>query len=144
MAVSGTEAMIADSLIWQAGQVAASLGLQIAFPNVPLSQPVGTPYLALTVMPNTAVLQTMEFGGDVDHQGLLQISVFWPSGQGMVKPMSTAAAIVKAFAPGTRIDRNLVSVRVNEQPRIAPALQESDWCQVPVTVRWRAFYPAGV
>ena len=139
MAVIGTEAQILEALLWFFTEIGTSPTMRIAQPAVAFTPTLGTPYLAATVLPNTAELFGTEFDGDVDFQGLAQISVFWPSGQGLIKPQQVASQIVAACAPGTRIDRNGIRVRFDQRPSVAPALVEADWVQIPVNIRWRAF-----
>lgn len=145
MAVTGAEAQIVDALLnYVATVVGPGIGLSVSFPNVPFKR-TSEAYLAVSVMPNTATETGIAFGSDIDHEGLLQISVFWPTGSrtgpGLVQPMMLAAQVVAAFARGTVISRNGIQVRIEQQPQVAPALTESDWVQIPTTCRWRAIAP---
>lgn len=142
MAVAGIEAGIADALLWQAGQVAAQVGLQIAYPSVSFTPANGTPYLTATFRPNIANALAIGFSGDTDRQGLLQMSVFWPAGAGEIAAQQIASQIAAAFKYGTDIVRNGVRVRILQTPRVAPSLQETDWLQVPVMIAWRCLTPA--
>lgn len=147
MAVIGIEARLYEALVWYVEQVAPTLtpafmpgkGGDVSFPGADFSPKQGKPYLGVSFIPNTAELVGISFDNDVDHQGLLQLSVFWPARQGFVKPMQVASQVVAAFRPGTKIDRNGLRIRIDQQPSIAASLSESDLVQVPVTIRWRAF-----
>lgn len=142
MATAETPAIIFATLAARVDEMAGVLDVTVAMPNAPFTPPVrsGTraPYLVMTYMPNGSDLDGLPFDGDVTHVGLLQVSIFWPSAQGIVKPLSMAGAISDWFPAGLRLENNGVQVNVDRTPVIAPALQESDLVQVPVTIRWRA------
>lgn len=139
MAIAGVEAQIADAIFWYVGQIVLNPVLPVAYEGTNFNLAVGTPYLSVNIMPNTASNVGVDFDSNVDHQGMLQASVFWPSAKGLIKPLSVASQIVTAFKPGTIVERNGIRVLFNERPKVASSLQESDWLQVPVTVRWRVF-----
>ena len=113
----------------------------VANPNVTFTPQLGVPYLKVSVLPNMADATGIEFGSDINHVGLAQISVFWPVGQGEVQPKQVAAQVVAWFARGTVIQRNGLSVRVEEQPALKPGLSETDWYQVPIMISWRCLAP---
>lgn len=138
MSVTGTEAAIYEALVWFVSQIVIDPVLKRSEPNVAFTPVVKTPYLSVSVMPNTAELDGLPFDSDVTHMGLLQVSVFWPANTGLVKPMQVASQIVAAFPPGLWIERNGITVRFDQQPRVAGSIQESDWVSIPVTMRWRA------
>jgi hypothetical protein len=142
MAVTGTEAQIYDALAAYLTGLTFTPAVKIAMPGVDFTPERGKPYLVATYMPNTADVFGGENDSDVDYQGLLQISVFWPARAGIVKPLQVAAQIVAAFKPGTKIDANGLRIRIDRQPTVAPSLTESDLVQIAVTVRWRVLVPA--
>lgn len=141
MAVVGAEAIIADALLYWASQLTTAPTTLVANPNVPFAPQIGVPYLAVTIMPNMADATGIEFGSDIDHEGMAQVSVFWPVGQGEVQPKQVAAQIVAHFARGTVIYRNGLGIRIEEQPTVRPMLSEADWAQIPVSIRWRCLAP---
>ncbi|MCP1550712.1 MULTISPECIES: DUF4128 domain-containing protein [Methylorubrum] len=147
MPVTGAEAKIYDALMAAAVAAGEAAGFPaktgIALPNVGFTPPKGAggkrkEYLSVTYMPNGASLDGLPFDSDETHIGLLQVSVFWPSGDGIVKPLEAAALIVDAFPPGRAFERNGIVVRIDVLPTVAGPLQESDLVQIPVTIRWRA------
>lgn len=155
MAASGVEAQIYSALMDAVVALAQSLGIALAAPNVAFTPPIASadgqgvkkgdrlPYLVASYMPNTADMFGYESDSDVDYQGMLQVSVFWPARAGIVKPLQVAAQVVAAFKPGTKINAaSGLRIRIDQQPTVAPALTESDLAQIPVTVRWRVFVPA--
>ena len=141
MTATTAEAKIASALLAKAEQVAGVLALPLAFPGVAFKPTVNAPFLQVSVMPNMADATGIEFGAPINHQGMLQISVFWPAGQGEVKPRDMAGRVIAAFARGTRIQGDGIEVRIERQPEAASVLTQSDRLQVPVTIRWRAVAP---
>jgi hypothetical protein len=137
MAVSGVDAQIADALLWAVGSMSLTPALAVAYPNVAFVPKIGTPYLQVSVIPNTTDALGINDNSSTDRQGLMQLSVFWPAGAGAIQAMQVASQIANAFRFGTRIDRNGLWVRIDKAPRVAAALQETDWLQVPVVVTWR-------
>lgn len=96
-------------------------------------------YLSVNVLPNTSELDGFSFESELNEAGLLAVNVVWPAGQGVLPAVRLAEEVAGAFAPGTVVTRNGVSVRVYEQPRIAPALPGDGVSTIPVTVRWVAW-----
>ena len=136
MAVTGVDAQIIEALLWYMGQFVATPAMTLANPSVGFIPQIDTPYLDVTVMPNLAGATGIAFGSQIRRQGLMQVSVFWPSGQGLVKPAQVASQIVSYWKRGTRIDRNGLIIKVNDSPKVASPISEPDWLQVPVTVAW--------
>lgn len=126
----------------RAAEMANDLGLTISYPNVSFTAPTRSGkrlgYVALKFMPNGSSLDGLPFDGDVTNQGLLQISVYWPSAEGLPAALRCAAKAASWFAAGWGTDKDGTRVRVYRAPEIAPHLQESDLIQVPVTVRWQS------
>jgi hypothetical protein len=141
MPVTGVEAQIADALLWHTTQLTTTPATQQEHPNVRFTPVAGTPYLRASFLPNIADRSGISFDSYQDHQGLLQVSVFWPSGRGLIQPMQIASQVVAHFPPGTEIIRNGLVVRIDQPGTIAPPLQEPDWIQIPISVRWRCFIP---
>lgn len=147
MPALNAEAAIYDALMGAVVAAGEALGFPaktgIALPNVGFTPPKGTAgrrkeYLSVTYMPNGADLDGLAFDSDRTHVGLLQVSVFWPSSEGVTKPMRVASGLVEAFKPDPRIQGQGVEIHVDRLPTVAGPLQESDLVQIPVTIRWRA------
>lgn len=122
------------------------LNVPVAAPNTEFTPPRDNtkdknrlPYIDVSYMPNGAQLDSMGFNQeDETLQGLLQLSVYWPARQGLVKPSALAGKVAAYFPAGTRLDGGGFSVYVDRRPDTGPAMFESDMVMLPVTVRWRA------
>ena len=141
MSVTGVEASIADNLLWRLSQLVSDPVMPVANPNIEYDTQSGVPYLKAEVMFNTSV-GMIPYDSDVTVDGLFQVSVFWPANEGTIKPMQVASLVVALFTRGTRIVRNNLDMTFEQQPRVATAIQEPDWVQVPVIIRWRVTSPA--
>ncbi|MFG1364657.1 DUF4128 domain-containing protein [Xanthobacter versatilis] len=141
MAISHPEAQIADALIWHLSQLVLTPARPISYPGMTFSPTVGVPYLAATHLPNTTGATGLAFDSDREFRGLFQVSVFWPARKGIIEPFDLAGTLAVHFASGTRILRHGRVVEVNRPPTVAPAIEQPDWVQVPVTIRWRCVAP---
>lgn len=135
------EAVIADALLWHLSQIPLSPSRPIAWPGVRYSPVVGTPYLFATHLPNMTTATGLAFDAGREFRGLFQVSVFWPAGQGVVAPMELVGAVATHFSNGTRIGRAGLVVEVNRPPEAAPPIEQPDWLQIPITIRWRCVAP---
>lgn len=135
------ESDILEALLTKVGTLVLTPTLPVSYPGVRYDPVVGTPYLRVTYLPNDSTPTGIAYDSDVSHRGLMQLSVFWPVSQGLVKPTKVASQVVDAFPRGTRLIRGSVVVQVEEQPQVAPAIQEPNWLQVPTVVRWRSVTP---
>ena len=119
----------------------------VDFPNVPFTpprQPVTEggdeplPYVSVSFMPNTTELDGIGFNSGNNDTGLLGLNIITPAGQGTLVPIQAAQRLAAAFAPGTVLvdTTGKVQVRINEQPRLASAIEGTDNVTIPVIVRW--------
>lgn len=141
MAITGPDARIADALLWHLSQIDLTPARPLAWPGKSFSPVVGTPYLFATYMPNATTSTGLAFNAPRDFRGLFQVSVFWPAGRGIVYPLELAGSVAAHFKMGTRIMRSGLKVELNQPPEVAPPIEQPDWLQVPVTVRWRCVAP---
>lgn len=109
----------------------------IDFPAAGQTKPAN--YLSLTFLPNQT--RQVTIGDDPQQKrGMLQVSVFWKRGQGVIKPLDVAGQIINhfknhvLFASGIRIT-------IDPEPWAAGPLQDDDRVQVPVTIPFHAFEP---
>jgi hypothetical protein len=116
--------------------------LPIAGPNVvfPVAgQPLPPKYLRLAFMPNQTRQVTM---GDDPQQkrGLLQVSVVWPVGQGIIDALEVVDQVIDHFKNQTLFASG-VRITISSEPWAAGPLQESERVQIPITIPYHAFEP---
>lgn len=138
---TSTEAMILAALLDHLKTLVFSPVLPvaepgIAFPAIGNTKPDN--YLAVYFLPNQTRQVTL--GSDPQQKrGLLQVSVFWKAGAGLIKPLDVAGAVVAHFANQRLTTGNGTVITVYADPWAASPIQEDDRVQIPVTVPWSAF-----
>ncbi len=142
MAAASVKGKIYEAMAARCQDMATQLALPISMPNVTFTPPTRDgarkPYLSVRYMPNGSELDGLGFASDETTIGLLQVSVFWPASEGLVKPTDMADRVAGWWPAGTDIWYQGVRVQIDRAPAVATSLQESDLVQVPVTIRWRA------
>lgn len=97
----------------------------------------GTPWQKTTLLP----ADTEAAGVGVDarnrHDGVYQISLFYPSGKGLGAVLAQADAIASWFKRGTSLDKNTTSIEVTAVLR-GPAIPDAEWVMVPVSIQYFA------
>ena len=112
---------------------------EIGFPPPKDAEGNALPYLRAFLLPANTAAFAIDATGSNDHTGILQVSVFWPKGEGVVKPVDLAGEIASHFRRTTRIDLDGVRIDVAGPPSVGPVLPETDLVQVPVSVPYRSF-----
>lgn len=112
MAITGTTTSIEDALLWHLSVLVLAPVVPVAWPDIPFTPVVGTPYLEPTVLPNKTDFAGVGVGSPHRHFGLLQVNVHGPQGQGSAPTSEIADQIMEHFAPDTVIARNGVRVRI--------------------------------
>lgn len=130
------EAVIIDALFDHLKTVALPAGAKIAWPGMDFIPEPTKPYLQVRLLKNDPIQPRIRFGAQPIRRGILQVSVFWPSGQGIVKASELAGKVCDLFVRGTSLTKGSVKVRIMEEPRVASDIQETAWLQVPVSINW--------
>ena len=136
-----TDATILAALLAHLETLTFTPALQIAMPNVDFPKSGQTKpdnYLKADFMP-IPTTNTELGAGQEQHRGMLQVSVFWKKGAGIIKPQEVSDAIVAHFAKGTKIYSGGLKISIDRKPYAASPLQETDRVQVPVSIRYHAF-----
>lgn len=128
---------IADALLARCGSLnVGSPALPKAYPEASFTPPADGKYLRIDFYPNRPAWEGLSDGKL--SQGLLQITVVWPKGQGIVRPMDAAQAVMGHFAKGTILSSGSARVKINGEPWAASPLSEAGQVSVPVTIPWVA------
>lgn len=137
---TGTDAIIFTALtdrLRAMPQVLPIAGPNVLFPAA--GQQLPAKYLHLSFMPNRTRQITM---GDDPQQkrGLLQVSVVWPVGQGIIGALEVVDQVIDHFKNQTLFASG-VRITISSEPWAAGPLQESERVQIPVTIPYHAFEP---
>lgn len=134
---TGKPAQIADALLARASTLAVgSPALPILFPEIHADQPASNKYIEVRVIPNRPAWEGITSG--VQDQGLLQINVVWPKGQGVIAPLEAAQQVMSHFPKGLALVSGATKVRITAEPYASQPLAEEDQVMVPVTISWAA------
>ena len=127
-------AVVADLLLAHCATLSSIL--PVAMPDVAFTPPADGKYLRVGYFTNAPRWQGLS-SGSVD-QGLLQIDVVWPKGQGVVAHRRIVTQVVAAFPKGLRLYAPGVRVTINREPWAASPIPEASQTLTPITVSWIA------
>lgn len=110
-------------------------------PNEIYKPTIGQPYVKLYLLP----IEHTEIdilGKDFweTYEGLYQISVFTPAGRLSTSADTITDTLVAGFVSGIFIDTGEFNLRIIRAWRL-DTLEESNWFQTPVRIRWTAEIP---
>ncbi len=139
---TSTDAIILAVLLERLKTLIFTPALAVAEPGIdfPASgQTKPDNYLQVAFLPNQTRQVTM---GDDPQQkrGLLQVSVYWKSGVGHIKPLDAAGRIIDHFKNQTMFASG-VRITISSEPWAASPIQEDDRVLIPVTIPYHAFEP---
>ncbi|MFN3858112.1 MAG: phage tail terminator-like protein [Caulobacter sp.] len=127
-------AAVADALLTRCSSLAVgSPALTIAWPDVAFTPPASGKYLEVRVFFNRPRFEGLASG--VLDQGLLQVTVVWPKGAGIIQPASAAEAVKAHFPKGLTLSGG---VKVVAAPYAASPLIDQSETRIPVTITWTA------
>ena len=137
---AGTDAIIFKALTDRL--LAMPQVLPVAAPNIvfpPAGQQTPAKYLRLAFLPNQT--RQITVGDDPQQKrGLIQVSVVWPVGQGIIAALNVADQVIDHFKNQTLFASG-VRITISSEPWAAGPLQDGDRVQVPVTIPYIAFEP---
>lgn len=119
------------------GNMAANFSSQVAYPNAEFTPMQGVLWYRPTFLPAESEQAELGTNGRNRLQGLYQVDVFAPAGEGQKAAETAADAVVTAFKRGTNLPSGSLTVRLERAWREA-AIEEADWYHVPVMVAWYA------
>lgn len=111
--------------------------IDIAWPNVPFSPVVGTPYLRFNILFAEPTQSTLGTTGTNEHRGFAQIDCVYPSAEGTASQRAMAGLITERFKRGTDIIASGQTITVlNVYP--SGRTEDGDWLTVPITINFRS------
>lgn len=138
---SGVEANIFLALITRLQALVFTPALQIAGPNVPFpaaGQTKPANYLEVTYLPNRTTTRTVG-PGKQQHRGIMQVTVHYSSGTGIINPLQIADQIIAHFPKDLVLYQSGVRVKIWRKPYAIPMAPESGSLMVPVTIEYESF-----
>lgn len=141
---------IAGLLEGRVAVICSSLGLPVAWPNIPFTPQDSSPYGRVYVLPAQTVGQDLE-GQLRTYQGILQVNIIGPAGSGVNQTRGLALSIADAFPEGLPLVGGDLTVYINGPPQIRSPIQDrptsapngssgSITYTTPVSMQYRADY----
>ncbi|BBS32452.1 DUF4128 domain-containing protein [Enterobacter cloacae] len=130
---------IVDLLESRIAVICSSLGLPVAWPNLPFTPPDSSPYGRVYVLPAQTVGQDLE-GYMRTYQGILQLNIIIPAGSGVSQARGLAKSIADAFPEGLPLVDGDLTVYINGPPQVRQPIQGSIDISHPVSMQYRADY----
>ena len=117
----------------------SSFGIEFNFENKsttnnPVDQPSARCFL-IPVQPNQVALGQ---DGCDRHDGVFQISLFYPENEGNIAALNKADEIAQTYKSGTVFSFGGDNVTI-ESIGISQGLNDGPWFVVPITINWYAF-----
>ena len=149
--MAGDQSMrIADLLEGRVAAICSSLGLPVAWPNIPFTPPDSSPYGRVYVLPAQTVGQDIE-GLMRTYQGILQVNIITPAGSGVSHARGLAQSVADAFPEGLPMVDGELTVYINGPPQVRQPIQDrptsapngssgSITYTIPVSIQYRADY----
>lgn len=110
--------------------------MPVAMPDVAFSPPADGRYLRVDLFSNAPFWEGLTTGR-VD-QGLLQITIVWPKGKGIVAHRRAAAQVMAHFPKGLKLFGPATRVTVNREPWVASPILDDSETLTPITISWTA------
>ncbi|WFW62079.1 DUF4128 domain-containing protein [Citrobacter freundii] len=141
---------IAELLESRIAVICSSLGLPVAWPNIPFAPPDSSPYGRVYVLPAQTVGQ--DLGGQLrTYQGILQLNIIVPAGGGVTQARGLAKSVADAFPEGLPLVNGDLTVYINGPPQIRSPIQDrptsapndssgSITYTIPISMQYRADY----
>lgn len=138
MTATVTESQILDLFLARAALMATQgPTLPVAFPEVAFTPPTSGKYLEVSALPNKPFWEGLS-GGSVD-QGIYQVTVHWPRGQGLIAPINVAGQVREFFPRGTELFGQGIRIEIYAKPWYSQPISGDADIIVPVSIPYRAF-----
>ena len=112
------------------------ISLPVAHPDVAFTVPANGKYLRVDLFTNAPFWEGLS-SGKID-QGILQVMIVWPKGQGLIKSRAVAKQIFAHWPKGLLLSTTGATVRVKREPWAAQPLMEPAQTLTPITITWTA------
>lgn len=110
--------------------------MPVAMPDVAFIPPTDDRYLRVDLFSNAPFWEGLT-SGRID-QGLLQVTVVWPKGKGLIVQRRAAQQVMEHFAKGLKLFGPATRVSINREPWAASPLPGDVSTETPVTISWTA------
>lgn len=140
------EVAIEKSLIDRLSALVLSPVLPVQLPEVAFTPPTPAPgaaWLKADFLPAPTTTIGIDVGSNNQHMGLLQVTVFWPRGEGEYKPARVAASVIAWFKKGSIYTQDGFRTLIWRAPYRLPLRNDASgrWVMIPVSIPYVCFAP---
>ena len=111
--------------------------LPVAFENAPFSKPANGRYARAIVLPGNTTSRDLE-GKHREYVGVFQVTLVIRQNVGTADATSLAKSLDEAFPTGPPLQQDGLNVWITRPMGAAPAIQEPDSYEVPVSATYKA------
>lgn len=97
------------------------------------------PFISVEIHFNRSIETDLSFEMDPIRQGFMRTNVMWPKGSAIVDAYELAGKLRAHLKRGTKLNRDGVQVRIDEDPEIGVLVTGDTHHNVPLTTRWRSY-----
>jgi hypothetical protein len=133
------EKKIYQALLLAAQAVTLPAGVQRADPGVTFTPTTTTKFVSVEIHFNRPIRTDLSLKIDPIRQGFMRTNVMWPKGSAIVDGYDLAGQLAASFEAGTKLYRNGVQVRIDEDPEVGGYITGDTHQNIPVTIRWRSY-----
>ncbi len=113
-------------------------GLPVFLENTEGEPDISTPFLAGTILPIQPIQSELGPQGTFLHEGIYQISIYYPKDTGSAELNRKADEIALIFKPGVNFEWNDTCVRISNIGR-GPLRINKGWAVLDLTVDWSSY-----
>lgn len=114
-------------------------GVTIVYPGVAFNPTATSRFVSVEVHFNRPIETDLSLEMDPIRQGFIRGNVFYPKNYALVDAFDVAGNIRAHFKRGTKLFRDGIQVRFDEDPALANVMTTDTHLQVPVTAFWRSY-----
>ncbi|HXU02759.1 MAG TPA: DUF4128 domain-containing protein [Polyangia bacterium] len=138
------EVAIESALLNRLVAFCASPAIPLALPNINFTPPaVGSNvfWLKADFLPADSFSPSIGYDADLQHYGLMQVSVFYGQGSGELAPARLAARVIELFPRGQQLIKDGFVVAMWRHPFRGSMIKDDPWVMIPVSVPYISFAP---
>lgn len=110
--------------------------MPVAMPDVAFTPPIDGRYLRVDLFSNAPFWEGLA-SGRID-QGLLQVTVVWPKGKGLIVQARAVGQVMAHFQKGLKLFGPATRVSINREPWDATPIKGDVFTETPITISWTA------
>lgn len=137
--VDTVEKTIFLALLDRAKAFSLPAGVERADPGVTYSPTAKSKYFSVEIHFNRSIETDLSLELDPIRQGFMRTNVMWPKGSPIVDAYELAGKLRAHLKRGTKIVKDGVQVRIDEDPEIGVLVTGDTHHNIPVTTRWRSY-----